>query len=67
MLKLAKDCNGDGRVNCDDFAMAHHNGGYTCEQPLNRTAGGVKYHQRYLKCRGEDEDDDPLGLAVAPS
>ncbi|GLH12972.1 I-type lysozyme [Gryllus bimaculatus] len=67
MNKLAKDCNGDGRVNCDDFAMSHHNGGYSCHLPLNRTAAGQKYLERYLKCRGKDEDDDPLGLAVAAS
>lgn len=34
MTKLAKDCNGDGVINCVDYAMMHKFGGYFCEKEL---------------------------------
>ncbi|KAK7869611.1 hypothetical protein R5R35_009985 [Gryllus longicercus] len=64
MSKLKKDCNGDGLINCDDFALIHFNGGYSCEQPLNQSKAGQLYAARYERCRPKDDDPDPLGRTV---
>lgn len=34
MHKFGQDCNGDGVINCYDFAAIHKYGGYGCNQPL---------------------------------
>jgi Destabilase len=34
MKKFGQDCNGDGIVNCIDYAAIHKNGGYGCKGPL---------------------------------
>ncbi|XP_068085863.1 lysozyme, partial [Anabrus simplex] len=43
MAKYAKDCNGDGSINCDDYAMIHHNGGFSCGNPLSANFARVYY------------------------
>merc|ERR1712062_811570 len=44
---FAQDCNGDGLVTCDDYAMMHRNGGYECSNPL----AGTDYWQIYEECK----------------
>lgn len=34
MRRFAQDCNGDGVVNCYDYAAIHKFGGYGCSSPL---------------------------------
>ncbi|KAB0794164.1 hypothetical protein PPYR_13784 [Photinus pyralis] len=45
MYKFYQDCNGDGKVDCDDFAAIHKLGGYGCQGPLPDF-----YVQRYRQC-----------------
>ncbi|XP_003708146.1 lysozyme [Megachile rotundata] len=45
MDKFAQDCNGDGKINCDDFLRIHRLGGYGCSAPLNS-----KYENTYKLC-----------------
>ncbi|XP_017887289.1 lysozyme-like [Ceratina calcarata] len=45
MTKYSQDCNGDGIINCDDFARIHHLGGYGCSGGLN-----AKYENAYKLC-----------------
>lgn len=35
MTKYGQDCNGDGKVDCDDYARIHRHGGYGCSAPLD--------------------------------
>ena len=42
-----QDCNGDGLVTCDDYAMMHRNGGYECNRPLADT----DYWSIYGECK----------------
>ncbi|XP_050308861.1 lysozyme-like [Anthonomus grandis grandis] len=46
MSKFQQDCNKDGRIDCDDFALIHALGGYGC-------AGNMPepYGQRYRQCK----------------
>ena len=44
---FAQDCNGDGLVTCDDYAMMHRNGGYQCSNPLTNT----DYWKIYNECK----------------
>ncbi|XP_067011534.2 uncharacterized protein [Anabrus simplex] len=46
MSKFKQDCNEDGSVNCDDFAMIHYNGGYKCGTNLTNEFG-----RKYFNCR----------------
>ena len=46
MHKFYQDCNGDGIVDCDDFAAIHKLGGYGCRAPLPDF-----YVQRYKQCK----------------
>ncbi|XP_015600321.1 lysozyme [Cephus cinctus] len=45
MNKFGQDCNGDGVVNCDDYARIHRLGGYGCSGGLD-----VKYETSYKTC-----------------
>ncbi|KAJ9585323.1 hypothetical protein L9F63_002908 [Diploptera punctata] len=45
MQKFGKDCNGDGVVNCFDFAKIHRLGGYGCEGNLD-----YNYQNRFMEC-----------------
>ncbi|XP_046821287.1 lysozyme-like isoform X1 [Vespa crabro] len=45
MNKFARDCNGDGVINCDDFIRIHRNGRNACTTPLNS-----KYENIYKLC-----------------
>ncbi|KAL3272421.1 hypothetical protein HHI36_013903 [Cryptolaemus montrouzieri] len=47
MHKFQKDCNGDNRIDCDDFALIHKFGGYGC---VGQTLPGV-FGQRYIQCK----------------
>ncbi|GLG98130.1 I-type lysozyme [Gryllus bimaculatus] len=46
MAKFAKDCNGDGAINCDDYAAIHRLGGYGCNGNVD-----AAYANRYNACR----------------
>jgi len=35
--KYAQDCNGDGVINCNDYARLHHLGGFGCKGTLDET------------------------------
>ncbi|KAF7996972.1 hypothetical protein HCN44_005249 [Aphidius gifuensis] len=45
MNKFGQDCNGDGRINCDDYVRIHRLGGYGCSSPLDS-----KYENTYKTC-----------------
>ncbi|XP_034936055.1 lysozyme-like [Chelonus insularis] len=45
MDRFAQDCNGDGVINCDDYARIHYLGGYGCSGPLP-----LKYDNAYKTC-----------------
>ncbi|XP_034182671.1 lysozyme [Osmia lignaria lignaria] len=45
MDKFSQDCNGDGKIDCDDFLRIHRLGGYGCSGPLNS-----KYENTYKLC-----------------
>ncbi|XP_028161325.1 uncharacterized protein LOC114353494 [Ostrinia furnacalis] len=51
LVKFGKDCNGDGVTNCFDYMMVNGNGGYGCHAPLNRSANGRRWLQRFDQCR----------------
>merc|ERR1712141_183470 len=44
---LAQDCNGDGLVTCDDYAMMHKNGAYSCSNNVQNS----DFWKIYSKCR----------------
>lgn len=44
-----QDCNGDGVINCDDFAHIHVLGGFGCNAPINQTP----FYKGYLECRSK--------------
>ncbi|KAG8319378.1 invertebrate-type lysozyme 3-like [Homalodisca vitripennis] len=45
MNKFAQDCNGDGVVNCYDYAAIHRLGGYGCRGNVD-----VPYQNKFLNC-----------------
>ncbi|XP_043522476.1 lysozyme-like isoform X1 [Frieseomelitta varia] len=45
MAKFAKDCDGDGNINCYDFLRIHRFGGYGCSGNLNS-----KYENTFKLC-----------------
>nr|ALM25917.1 i-type lysozyme 2 [Harmonia axyridis] len=47
MQKFQQDCNGDNRIDCDDFALIHKHGGYGCK---GQTLPAV-FGQRYQQCK----------------
>ncbi|XP_066159224.1 lysozyme-like [Euwallacea fornicatus] len=46
MNKFQQDCNGDGKIDCDDFAAIHTLGGYGCRGALPEP-----YGERYRQCK----------------
>jgi len=44
MSKYGQDCNGDGQINCLDYAAIHRFGGYGCQQALPPDYGN-KFNQ----------------------
>ena len=49
---LVSDCDGDGLMNCDDFAMAHHLGEIGCKEPAKRAAyKNSRLYERYKACK----------------
>ena len=49
MAKYPRDCNGDGRQTCSDFAMIHKAGPGGCERNAPHVLQG-EYWQRLTKC-----------------
>ncbi|RZF38433.1 hypothetical protein LSTR_LSTR011923 [Laodelphax striatellus] len=50
MNKFAQDCNGDGVVNCYDYAALHRHGGYGCRQALD-----AQYNEKFTNCQRQVE------------
>ncbi|XP_017782892.1 PREDICTED: lysozyme-like [Nicrophorus vespilloides] len=46
MEKFQKDCNGDAKIDCDDYAAIHTLGGYGCQGNLPHI-----YNERYQQCK----------------
>ncbi|XP_023724511.1 lysozyme [Cryptotermes secundus] len=46
MAKFGKDCNGDGIVNCFDYAAIHRLGGYGCSGALD-----YNYQNKFMNCQ----------------
>uniref|UniRef100_A0A1B6E121 lysozyme n=1 Tax=Clastoptera arizonana TaxID=38151 RepID=A0A1B6E121_9HEMI len=44
--KFAQDCNGDGVVNCYDYASIHRLGGYGCRGNLD-----LPFQERFINCQ----------------
>jgi len=55
---FSKDCDGDQRITCDDYAMMHKNGGYNCGNSLAST----KYWQQYLACKTQISNTEGINL-----
>ncbi|KAI5636588.1 destabilase domain-containing protein [Phthorimaea operculella] len=51
LQRFGKDCNGDGVTDCFDYMMVNGNGGYGCTAPLNRSANGRRWLERFEECR----------------
>ncbi|XP_059475803.1 lysozyme-like [Neocloeon triangulifer] len=47
MAKYRQDCNGDGRIDCDDFGRLHYYGGYKCQKRIE----GTQYWRQFMECR----------------
>lgn len=45
MNKFQQDCNGDGKIDCDDFATIHKLGGYGCKGAQLPEPYGERYRQ----------------------
>lgn len=43
--RFGQDCNGDGTIDCDDYARIHRLGGFGCSAPLD-----AKYETAYKNC-----------------
>lgn len=50
MTAFAEDCNGDGEVTCDDYAMMHKSGAEACTKDIQSS----EYWKNYLKCKNSD-------------
>ncbi|KRT81212.1 hypothetical protein AMK59_6095 [Oryctes borbonicus] len=46
MQKYQQDCNGDGKIDCDDYAAIHKLGGYGCRGQLPSP-----FAERYQQCK----------------
>ncbi|KAL3272417.1 hypothetical protein HHI36_013899 [Cryptolaemus montrouzieri] len=49
-IKYARDCNGDGVTDCNDYSMINFNGGYQCRTALNNSEPGRAWLERYNTC-----------------
>lgn len=45
MCVCIQDCNGDGVINCLDYAAIHRLGGYGCRGPTDQP-----YHDKFYNC-----------------
>ena len=46
------DCDGDGRMTCDDYSMAHFLGHIGCSDPDERARYKTeKVYERYTECK----------------
>nr|UNZ11904.1 invertebrate-type lysozyme 1 [Coridius chinensis] len=48
MARFAQDCNGDGRVDCADYAAIHRLGGYGCQGQMD-----AKFWQTFRACQSQ--------------
>ncbi|KAF2351631.1 Invertebrate-type lysozyme [Trinorchestia longiramus] len=48
MSKFRQDCNGDGLMNCDDYAHIHVLGGYGCK---GQDFASTPFYERFQRCR----------------
>ncbi|KAJ9583155.1 hypothetical protein L9F63_022496 [Diploptera punctata] len=46
LAKYHQDCNGDGRIDCDDFARIHYMGGHQCKINMNH----LGYYKIFREC-----------------
>lgn len=53
---MFQDCNGDGIINCNDYAKIHRLGGYGCSAPLDAI-----YQQKYDNCQRQVQQFVPVG------
>ena len=51
MQKNKKDCNGDGKIDCDDFVALHKLGPNNCDKELPES-----YQERYEYCQSIIQD-----------
>lgn len=51
MEKFARDCNGDGITDCDDYIMINFNGGYSCTASLDANENSRAFQKRYSECK----------------
>ena len=51
MIKYAKDCDGNGVVDCKDYSAIHVNGYPSCHLNLDSTTHGREFLQRYQRCK----------------
>ena len=50
--KNLTDCDGDGRMSCDDYSMAHFLGHIGCRDPDERARyKTTKMYERYSACK----------------
>ena len=50
--KNLTDCDGDGRMTCDDYSMAHFLGHIGCRDPDERARyKTTKVYERYTECK----------------
>jgi len=50
MAKYGRDCNGDGRIDCDDFARIHKRGPGSCSDP---NVQDTKYYKDFSTCSAQ--------------
>ncbi|VVC30741.1 EF-Hand 1, calcium-binding site,Destabilase [Cinara cedri] len=54
LTRFAQDCNGDGFIDCSDYASIHKLGGYNCSAPLDNA-----YKNKYYSCyKNANRQDD---------
>ncbi|CAH0563640.1 unnamed protein product [Brassicogethes aeneus] len=45
MQRFQQDCNGDNKIDCDDFALIHKHGGYGCKGTQLPEPFGTQYRE----------------------
>ncbi|XP_075211175.1 lysozyme-like [Lycorma delicatula] len=58
MTKYARDCTGDGRINCIDYAKIHRLGPYACKGHINENF--LEVMRVCLKRLNKDENGDDI-------
>lgn len=69
MNKWNKDCDNDGQITCNDFALIHKLGPHACGK--TEAIKDTDYWRRYETCRGEENEsssnDSPLLISSVGS